>query len=326
MKFIKFSTVQCVLLFLAMVTPTLPAGAQTFPNKPIRLMVGFPPGGGTDITARLLAAKLGDHLGQPVVVENRPGAAGTIAAKQIAKSEPDGYRILMTASGTFIHSVLSSGPAYNIESELTPISMVSVSPLVVMVGSSVPVRDIGELIELARSKSGQMTFGSDGIGSTGHLAGELFNSMAKVKMLHVPYKGSGDVVVALASGQVDVIFPSMAAATPLLKSGKFRALAVTSIKRSTLLPSIPSLDESGLSGFDLVAWFALVGPVGMPQAVVEKLNAAIIKVVGESDVKDTVGKQGMELQAGSPEMFSKYLRESGASISRLGKQANIKLE
>jgi len=320
------NTTSAIFFIMPMLFVNTTACAQGYPNKPIKLVVGFAPGGGTDVTARLLATKMSVNLGQPVVIENRPGAAGTIAANQVAKSDPDGYRLLMTASGTFINSVLSTTQNYNIETEFTPISIVTITPLVVLVGSTVPSRSISELIEFGRSKPNQLTFGSDGIGSTGHLAGELFNSLTKLKMLHVPYKGSGEVVTALASGQVDVIFPSMPAAMPLLQSGKFRPLAVTSIKRSILSPAIPTLDESGLTGFDLIGWFALVGPAGMPRAIVDKLNSAIVKLVDDSDFKEAINRQGMELQPNSPEIFIKYLRDTGSSISRLGKQSNIKLE
>jgi tripartite-type tricarboxylate transporter receptor subunit TctC len=310
-----------------MVTPALPAGAQTFPNKPIRLMVGFPPGGGTDITARLLATKLGDHLGQPVVVENRPGAAGTIAAKQIAKSEPDGYRILMTASGTFIHSVLSSGPAYNIESELTPISMVSVSPLVVMVGSSVPVRDIGELIELARSKSGQMTFGSDGIGSTGHLAGELFNSMAKVKMLHVPYKGVAPALNSLLAGETQVIFIPPTIAVQHVKTGKARALGFTGSKRWPLMPEVPTILEAGVQDFEITgSWHGWLAPAKTPPAVIARIQAEAKKALQVPRVREFLVAGGYEPDGSTPEEFRKFLKTESARYAEAVRAAGIKPE
>jgi tripartite-type tricarboxylate transporter receptor subunit TctC len=195
-----------------------------------------------------------------------------------------------------------------------------------VVHPSVPARNLQEVIELTRSRPGQISFGSDSIGGTSHLAGELFNLMAKTKMVHVPFKGGGESAMATAAGQVQVNFPSKTSALPMLKAGKFRALAVTSLTRSSLLPDVPTLDELGLKGFDLVAWFGFVGPPGMPRPLVDKLNVAINKVAQGGDIKESVSKQGMEVQIGSPEQFGTYMRTLGGQISRLGKEANIKLE
>lgn len=302
------------------------ASAQTYPSKPIRVVVGFAPGGGTDVTARLIAQKMSAQLGQPVVVENRPGAAGSIAAEQVAKSPPDGYRLLMVASTTFIYAVLKPNLPYSLDRDLTPVSLVTTAPLVLVVHPSVPARNVKELIALARSRPGQLNYGSDGIGGTTNLAGELFNLMGKVKLVHVPYKGGSESAVALASGQIDVNFPSLPAALPLFGAGKFRALAVTSTKRSSFLPSVPTLDESGLRGYDVLTWYGLLAPAGVPKPVIAQLNTAVAKVANTPDMTEAIRKQGMEVQTNSPEQFSAFMRDLSAQISRLAKATDFKMD
>jgi tripartite-type tricarboxylate transporter receptor subunit TctC len=302
------------------------AWAQSYPVKPVRLLVGFASGGGTDVTARFFAQKMSPQLGQSVVIENRPGAAGSIAAGELAKSAPDGYRLLMIASGTFIHDVLSANMSYSLERDFAPISLVTISPLVLVIHPSLRARSVNDLVVFARSRPGQLSYGSDGVGATSHLGGELFNMLAKVKLVHVPYKGNADAAMALASGQIEVGFPSMASAMPLFSAGKFRALAVTSIKRSSLAPSLPTLDESGLRGYNVTAWFGVLAPAGTPKSIIDRLNAVIANVANASDTKEAVGKQGLEIEIGSPEQFAAFMRESVTQISRLGKDANIKLE
>jgi tripartite-type tricarboxylate transporter receptor subunit TctC len=321
-----YQYLELIVFGLGALTISPCAMGQPYPNKPVRMMVGYAAGGGADTVARLIANKITIHLGQSMLVENRPGATGGIAADYVSKSEPDGYRILMTTSGTVVHSILSTGRPYDIGRDFTPIAMVSASPLILLVNPSLPVKNVTELIELARSKPGQLTFGSDGLGGAMHLAGELFNTMAKVKMLHVPFKGSSDGVVALAGGQIDVLFPSIPPALPLVKMGKLRALAVTSTTRALALPTIPTIDESAITGFDYVVWYGIFGPTGMPRAIVDKLNEAIVKVVGDPDVKESMSAQSMVIKTDTPETFSKYLRDSSAQIYLLSKQANLKLD
>ena len=300
--------------------------AQSFPNKPLRMVVGFTAGGGTDVTARLVAQKLTPYLGQSVIVENRAGATGAIGAEYVAKSPPDGYTVLMTASGTFINSVLRAHLSYDLERNLVPVSSVTTAPLVFVVHPSVPARDVKEVIALARSRPGKLNYGSDGIGGTAHLAGELFNLIAKVKLVHVPFKGAADAVIATASDQVDMNFPSAPAAMPLVGAGKLRALAVTSAKRSSLMPSIPSLDESGLPGYDIFAWFGVLAPAAVPKDIIAQLNAAIIKVVNTPELKEAINKQGMEPQTNSPEQFAAFMRSLRGQIDKLVKLAGMKVE
>ena len=299
------------------------ATAQSYPNKPVRLMVGFAPGGGTDVTSRLVAQKLSAQLGQSVVVENRAGASGAIAAEFVARSPADGYMLLMVASTTFINSVLR---AQDMERDLTPVSLATTAPMVLVVHPSVPARNVKELIALARSRPGQLNYGSDGVGGTTHLCGELFNLLAKVKLVHVPYKGAGESVLATVSGQVDLNMPSAPASLPMIRGGKLRALAVTSPTRSSLLPELPSLDELGLAGFDVTTWFGVLAPAAVPKDIIAQLNAAIVKVVNTPEMKEAINKQGMETQTNSPEQFTAFMRRQSVQISKLVKSSGIKIE
>ena len=299
------------------------AQAQSFPAKPVRMMVGFSPGGGTDVTARLVAQKLSALLGQSVVVENRAGAAGAIAAEFVARSPADGYMLLMVASTTFINSVLRG---QNLERDLTPVSLETTAPMVMVVHPSVPTQNVKDLIALARTRPGKLNYGSDGVGGTTHLCGELFNLLANVKLVHVPYKGAGDSILATAGGQVDMNFASAPATLPLLNAGKFRALAVSSPKRSSLLPALPTLDESGLAGFDVTTWFGVLAPAAVPKDVIAQLSAAIAKVVNTAEMKEAINKQGMETQANSPEQFAEFMRRQSGTIARLVEKAGMKAE
>ena len=299
------------------------APAQSYPSKPIRIVVGFSPGGGTDVTARLVAQKLSVELGHSVVVENRTGAAGLIAGDYVARQPADGYTLLMVASTTLINSVLRGK---SLEPDFAPVSLVTTAPLVLVVHPSVPARDVKQLIALARSRPGALVFGSDGVGGTTHLAFELFSEMAKVKLVHVPYKGAGDSVVGVVSGQVDMNMASAPATLPLLRAGKYRALAVSSEKRYSLLPSIPSISEAALPGFDLISFFGLLAPKTVPKDIIARVNAAVIKVVNTPELIEAINKQGMEAQTNSPEQFTEFMRTMSAQIARLGKSSGIELK
>jgi tripartite-type tricarboxylate transporter receptor subunit TctC len=302
------------------------APAQGYPSKPVRLVVGFAPGGGTDVTSRLLAQKLSAELGQSVVVENRPGASGSIAAEYVAKSIADGHTLLMIASATVASAALRADLPFDLERDFAPVSLVTTAPLVLLLHPSVPARDVKELIALARARPGTITYGSDGIGSGSHLAGELFSFMTNVKLVHVPFKGGSESTVATASGQIQINFPSVPSALPLLKAGKLTALAVTTVRRSLLLPSIPTLHESGLSGYDFGTWYGLVAPAAVPKSIISQLNAALVKVVNTAEMKEFINKQGMEPQANSPEHFGAFMRAQTAQVARLGKLSGLKIE
>ncbi len=300
--------------------------AQSYPNKPVRIVVGFAAGGGTDVTARLVAQKLSQHLGQPVVVENRPGATTSIATERVAKSPADGYTLLMVSSTTLIHSALRANLPYDLERDLAPVSLVTTGALVLVVHPSVPVRNVKELIALAWSQPGKLNYGSSGVGGTTHLAGELFNLMAKVKLVHVPFKGGSESVIANAAGQIDMNFTSVTAAMPLLGAGKFQALAVTSAKRSSLMPSLPTLDESGLPGYGYSAWFGVLAPAAVPKDIMAQLNAAIGKVVNTPEMKEALNTQGLEPQTNSLEQFAAFMRSETGKFAKLIKLAGLKAE
>lgn len=298
--------------------------AQTYPTKAVRMLVGYVPGGAVDFTARLVGQKLSENLGQPVVVENRPGATTTIATDRVAKSSPDGYTLLLIPISTAIQSALRTNLPYDLKRDLAPVSLVAIGPFVLVVHPSLPVRNVKELIALARSRPGKLDVGSPGIGSANHLAGELFNMRTKIKVVHVPFKGSGEAVVAAASGLVPVSFPSLAGALPLLKNSRLRALAVTSAKRVSLLPSIPTLDEAGLPGYDYSAWYGVSAPAGVPKDIIARLNAVLTKVVPE--LTEPLNKNGFEPQTSAPEQFAALIEREVERSVKLIQLTGLKAE
>ncbi len=319
-----------VLIAGAMALGTLHAthaAAQDYPVKPIRMLVGYPAGGGTDVTARLLAVRLAEDLRQPVVVENRPGATGSIAIEQTSRASPDGYVVLMMPSSSVLQSVLRPKLLrYDLERDLAPISLVTIQPFVLLVHPSVPVRNVKELIALARSRPGKLNYGSSGIGGGTHLAGEFFNLMAKVKLVHVPYKGGSESVVAAAAGDVDISFASTTSALPFLRSGRLRPLAVTSAKRASLMPSIPTMGESALPGYDHSVWYGVLAPAAVPKDILARLNAAIRKAVDLPQTKEVLKAQGLEPQTNTPEQFAALIRAEIAQNAKLIKLADLKAE
>lgn len=312
--------------FVACGSSPLESLAQAYPTKPIRMLVGYAPGGGTDVTARLVAQKLSDHLGQPVVVENRTGAAATIAAERVATSPADGYTLLMMAAADSAQPALRK-LAYDLERDLAPVSLVVTGPAYVLViHPSVPARGVKELIALARSKPGQLNYASSGVGSQAHLAGELFNLMAKVNLVHVPFKIITEATLAVLNGDVFMGFPSVPAVLPLRETGKLRLLAVTSAKRALVMPSVPTLDESGFPGYDRSGWYGVLGPAGLPPAVIARLNAAIAKVVNTADMKQSFSKQGLEVHTNTPEQFAALIRAEIVQSAKLVQLAGVKPE
>lgn len=302
------------------------SSAQNYPTRPIRLIVGFPPGGGPDVTGRVIAQKLTDNLGQTMVVENRPGAAGFIALERVATSSADGYTLLMMSSNDTALPALRTKLPFDLERDFAPVSLVTSGAMVLVVNSSMPARNVKELIALARAQPGKLKFGSGGAGGTVHLTAELFNSMAKVNILHVPYKGSADIVVAIAAGQIDMSFPSITIAQPLLDAGKLKALAITSAKRSSSVPSISTLDESGLPGFDRYAWYGVAAPAGVPKNIIARLNTEIGKVVNTPEMKKSFEKQGLEVQTNTPEQYAAFIRSEIAQNAKLVQMAGVKPE
>jgi tripartite-type tricarboxylate transporter receptor subunit TctC len=303
-----------------------PAYAQTYPAKPVRMIVGFAAGGATDTTARLVAQRLSDQLGRPVVVENRTGAGATIATERVATSAPDGYTLLMMAAADTVQPALRLKLPYDLERDFSPVSLVASGSFVLVVHRLVPARNVKELIALARAQPGKLTYGSSAVGSTPHLAGELFRLTSKVNIVHVPYKGASEFVIAAAGGQIDMGFPSITPALPLLETGKLKALAVTSVKRSALLPQVPTVSESGLPGYEVSTWYGVTAPAGVPKEIVSRLNAVIGKAVNAPEMKEALNKQGLEPRTSTPEQFAAFVKTEIAQNAKLIKAAGIQAE
>ena len=298
--------------------------AQSYPVKPIRLIVGYSPGGGTDVSARAVAQKLTESLGQTVVVENRPGATGAIAAERVATSPADGYTLLMNSANDMILPAVRSKLPFNVERDFAPVSLVVIAPMAIIVHPSVPAQNVKQLLALARSRPGKLSFGSAGTGNTTHLAGELFKFMAKVNIIHVPYKGASDHLIATAAGQLEMSIASVAAATPMLKVGKLRALAVTSAKRVSSVPALPTLGESGLPGFDYASWFGVAAPAGVPKDIIARLNTEIGKAVNTPEMKEWFSKLGLEVETNTPEEFSTFIHSEIVKNAKLVEFAGVK--
>src|SRR5215213_8044117 len=299
--------------------------AQQYPTKPIRMIIGFAPGGGTDIVGRILAQKLAEALGQPVLPDNRGGAAGQIATDAVAKAPADGYTVLMghIAALSILPSLVPKLP-YDPEKDFAPVSLVAIGPNLLVVHPSLPVRTVKDLIALAKAKPGQLQFASPGAGSVQHLAGELFKLNAKVDMLHVPYKGSGPSLIDLIAGHVHLDFDSVPPVLPHVKTGRLRAIAVTSEKRYFLLPEIPTVSESGLPGFDMSTWWGLLMPAeGNSRQVVPRLHAETVKILRLPDVKERMAAVGAETVGNSPEEFAAFIRSERAKYAKI---VNIKLD
>jgi len=283
--------------------------AARYPERPIRLLVGFAPGGGTDTTARAIAQRLGGALGQQVVIDNRPGAAGNIATEIVARSSPDGYTLLMgTIAALAINPTLFGNLPFDPIKDFAPITQAVNSTNVLVVHPSVKANNVKELIALAKATPDKILYGSSGVGGAGHLAGELFCTLGGVKMVHVPYKGGGPVMVDLLAGQVHSVFATAATAIPHIKTGKIRPLGVTTLKRAGMLPDIPTIAEQGLKGFDANNWYGLLAPAKTPRAIVDKLNAEVVKVLNMPEIKQYLFSQGLDPAPTTPEEFGAYVK------------------
>ncbi len=299
--------------------------ADDYPARPIRMIVGFAPGGGTDLTARPVAQKLSELLRQQVIVENRPGAAGNIATEQVARAAPDGYTLLMgTIAALAINPSLYGNLKYDPETDFAPVIQVVDATNVLVLHPSVRADSVRELIALAKLNS--LSAGSSGIGATGHLSIELFNLMAGVKLVHVPYKGGGPAMGDLVGGQVQLIFATTASAIPQIKAARIKGLAVTTARRSALMPDLPTLAEAGLPGFDANNWYGIVAPARTPRAIIDLLNAEVTKILGMPDVKATLFNQGLDPAPGSPEQFGAYIRSERIKWARVIRESGAKPE
>ena len=285
------------------------AGAQPYPSRPIRMVVPFAPGGAVDLVARTLAPRLNEALGQPVVVDNRGGAGGTVGTDIVAKARPDGHTLLVASMGVAVNAVLYPKLPYDTLKDLAPVTTLGEQPNIVVVHPSLSAKSIGELVALARSKPGQLSYASGGVGSNTHLVTLLFLHMAKVDMLHVPYKGLGPAIADLVGGQVQLAISNVSTAAPHVKSGRLRLLAVTSGKRFPLFPDTPTVDEAGVKGYESSGWYGLWVTAGTPRSVVVRLNQETTTILNSAAVKDQCDSQGLQSIPTSPEAFGKRLRE-----------------
>ncbi|HYC65974.1 MAG TPA: tripartite tricarboxylate transporter substrate binding protein [Reyranellaceae bacterium] len=302
-----------------------PALAQPFPNKPIRMVVGYSAGGGNDLIARIVSAKLQEKLGQPVVVDNKPGAASIIAAELVAKAAPDGYTLLMAPSGPMtINPAVYTKLPYDPAKDFAPISLLAEFPLMLVVGADQPIKSVKELIEFARANPAKANCASSA--TPFQLASELFNQRTQSKFQHIPYRGSGDMAQAVVSGQVLMAIADTAPISGLLNGGKLRALAITSAKRNPAFPDVPTMGEAGLSGLEIALWTGLVAPAGTPADVIAKLNAAVRDVLAMEDVKTALGKLAVEPVATSPEEYRGLIARDAARWKDVASTANIKVE
>lgn len=301
--------------------------AQQYPARPIRMIVGFPPGGGTDIVGRIVAQKLSEVLRQQIAVDNRGGASGQLAAELTAKAPPDGYTVMMAhiAAVSILPSLFPKLP-YDPQKDFAPITLVAIGPNLLVVHPSVPVKTVKDLIALAKSRPGQLQYASPGAGTVQHLAAEFFKLQAKVDMLHVPYKGSGQSIVDLIAGQVHLNFDSVPPVINYVRQGRLRAIAVTSAKRFSLLPDIPTISEGGVPGFDMSTWWGLVAPAAVGKDVISKLHGETVKLLRQSDVKEKIAFVGAETVGNSPEEFSAFIRSEAAKYAKIVKEANIKVD
>lgn len=298
-----------MLALAAMLLACAPAAAADYPTRPIRLIVPFAPGGGTDVLARILAQRLGEKWGQAVVVENQPGASGSIGSRAVERAAPDGYTLVMASTGALMSLATLSqkdGP-FDVNAHFAPVTLVADPPYVITASASLPVKNVAELIALARAKKGALTFGSSGVGAASHLSGELFQKEAGVEMLHVPYKGTGAAETDLIAGRIDIMFAPPQTVEPMVKAGKLKALATTGKTRSPLFPDLPTADESGLPGYEAVGWFGLLAPAHTPEDIVQKLNAASVEILKSADIRERLAKLGAEPHPMSPTEYGKFI-------------------
>src|SRR5215470_10956502 len=300
---------------------------SSYPSHPIQLVVTVPPGGAADLVARIVGAKLADALGQPVVISNRGGAGGTIAAAAVAKSDPDGYTLLLNTIATHgIGPHLYANLPYDPVKDFAPVALIAKFPLIMSVNADLPAQSVSDVIALARAKPGQLAFASAGTGGAPHLAGELFKSVTGADLLHVPYRGSGPAVIDLVAGRVAIMFDAVPSLLPFITAGKLRVLAAASAERNRLLPDVPTFAELGYPAMDISLWYGIVAPAGTPRPVVQLLNAELVKILDMPDVRKSLADQGADIKGGTPEEFGTFMRDEQARWGVVVKQAGIKPE
>ena len=302
------------------------APAQEYPAKPVRILVGFAPGGGADAITRAVSVRLAEALGQQLIVDNRPGANGMIAAESAAKAPPDGYTLLAAPANYAFAAAMDSKMPFNMATTFSAVGQMVDAPLLVVVHPSVPASNVAQLVALAKTRPGHLTYASGGTGGAGHLAAELFRSLARVDLLHVPYKGTGPALIDLVAGQVSVCFCTMPSALPHVKSGRLRALAVTTPRRTAAAPEIPTVAEGGVPGYAMSTWYGMLAPAGTPTAVVGKLSAEMRKVLNLPEVRSILLAAGADPVGSSPQEFAAFFRAEIAKWTRIVQSAGIRSE
>ncbi len=304
-----------------------PVGAQAFPVKPVRMIIGFAAGGTTDLVGRIVAQRLGDAWGQTVVVENRTGASGMIAAEAVAKAAADGYTLLVTPQTSLaVAPALYGKAAYDAARDFTPITLMGSTPTIMVVNPAFPGRTFAEFVEMAKKSAVPLAYGSGGIGSSPHMAGELLSAQLGIRMTHIPYKGENPALTDTMGGQVPIMFGNISVAVPHIKAGKLRAIASTGAARSPLLPDVPTVAESGLKGFAVATWFGLLGPAGMPADLVLRIQRDVARVLATPEVRNRLVDMGVDITANTPEEFGAYLRTEIVRYAKVIKDAGIKPE
>lgn len=307
--------------------PGMTRAQGNYPNRPIQLVVTVPPGGAADFVGRLIGAKLADALGQSVVITNRGGAGGTTAAAAVAKSDPDGYTLLLNTIATHgIGPHIYANLPYDPVKDFSPVILIAKLPLIMAVNADVPAQSVKDLIAQAKARPGELSFCSAGTGGAPHLAGELFKSLTGTELLHVPYRGSGPAVVDLVAGRITMMFDATPSLLPFITAGKLRALAAASPQRHRLLPDVPSFAELGYPGMDIALWYGVAAPGGTPAPIVQRLNAELIKILSTPDIRKSLTEQGADVQGGTPEEFVEFMRHESARWGTVVKRAGIKPE
>jgi tripartite-type tricarboxylate transporter receptor subunit TctC len=317
-----------ILALLAVALPPLPAGAQSYPSRPITLLVPFPAGGSNDVAARLLAQALSSSLGQPIVVENRgSGAGGTVGTGSAAMAAPDGYTLVMGSTSTLaVAPALYSKLEYDPIKSFAPVSLLSSVPLLLVATASLPANSLADLIALARAEPGQLDFGSAGVGTLAHLTGELFKTSAKIDVVHVPYRGGAPALADLMAGRIQFMFETVQLTVPQIEAGKLKPIAVTGVKRHPLLPNVPTIEESGIAGFRAELWFGLLAPAGTPAAIVDRLNAETVKALESPELRAAFTSKGLNPVTSTPQEFAKLIATEYARWSEVVKASGAKAE
>ncbi len=310
----------------AQVLAQAPDAAKSYPTKPIRFILPFPAGGPTDILGRLLGQKLTDQLGQPVVPENRPGAGGNVGAEVAAKAPPDGYTIVLCAPSLAISPSLYQKLNYDPARDFAPISLVAQIPNVLLVHPSVPAKSLKELVQLARANPGKLNFGSGGLGTSNHLGSEMLKGLAKIDIVHVPYKGSNMAMLGMIGGEVDMVVIGIPPTLPQIQAGKVRALAVLSAERVPSLPGVPTAKEAGIANYEVTTWYGILVPAGTPRDIVGRLHAGLARVVGMADTRDRMQYAGFEPLSSTPEQFAEFIKTETVRWAKVIKDANVKVE